>query len=304
MPLARFPAPTPEALYEGVKAIPWEEHLGRGRCLAVHLDSAQSQINHSRFGALKSKDAIVDRFRERTGTRPDVRVQRPDLQIQIYLHRDQATVSLDLSGESLHRRGYREQGSAAPIKENLAAAILLRAGWPRIASEGGALLDPMCGSGTLPIEGALISADIAPGLLHPYWGFLGWSQHQPAIWNRLISEARERRAVGLDRLGSIRGYDQNPQAVRIALVHLERAGLAGRLHFERREPRGLHTRKRRRPRLGCGQSALRRAVGHVLGSSTALLQVGQLAQGAFPRLALRRSHRQPGARKAHGPAGL
>lgn len=235
MPLARFPAPTPEALYEGVKAIPWEEHLAPGRRLAVHLDSAQSRINHSRFGALKSKDAIVDRFRERTGTRPDVRVQRPDLQIQIYLHRDQATVSLDLSGESLHRRGYREQGSAAPMKENLAAAILLRAGWPQFALAGGALLDPMCGSGTLPIEGALISADIAPGLLRPYWGFLGWSQHQPAIWNRLISEARERRAAGLERLGSIRGYDQNPQAVRIALIHLERAGLAGRLHFERRE---------------------------------------------------------------------
>jgi 23S rRNA (guanine2445-N2)-methyltransferase / 23S rRNA (guanine2069-N7)-methyltransferase len=177
MPLARFPAATPEALYDGVKDILWESHLGPEQTFAVHLDATQSQITHSRFGALKTKDAIVDRFRERTGTRPNVRVERPDLQIHVYLHRDLATISLDLSGESLHRRGYRSQGSAAPMKENLAAAILLRAGWPTIAAEGGALLDPMCGSGTLPIEAVLIAADIASGLLRRYWGFLGWKQH-------------------------------------------------------------------------------------------------------------------------------
>lgn len=235
MPLARFPATTPEALYEGVKDIPWEDHFGLEQTFAVHLDTARSQIRHSRFGALKTKDAIVDRFRERTGARPDVRAEQPDLQIRVYLHRDQATVSLDLSGESLHRRGYRDQGSAAPVKENLAAAILLRAGWPAIAADGGALLDPMCGSGTLPVEGALIAADIAPGLLRRYWGFLGWGQHRPEIWNRFIAEARERRTAGLEMLGSIRGYDREPRAVQIALVHLAQAGLAGRIHFERRE---------------------------------------------------------------------
>lgn len=235
MPLERFPAPTPEALYEGVKGIPWEDHFGLEQSFAVHLDSAQSKITHSRFGALKTKDAIVDRFRERTGTRPDVRVLRPDLQIQVYLHRDQATVSLDLSGESLHRRGYRQQGSAAPMKENLAAAVLLRAGWPAIAANGGALLDPMCGSGTLPIEGALIAADMAPGLLRDYWGFLRWRQHEAGPWRDLLAEARDRSTTGLARLGSIRGYDRDPQAIRIALMHLERAGLSGRVHFERRE---------------------------------------------------------------------
>lgn len=235
MPLASFPAPTPEAFYEGVKEIPWEDHFGREQSFAVHLDSVQSQIGHSRFGALKTKDAIVDRFRDRTGTRPDVRVERPDLQVRVYLHRDRATVSLDLSGESLHRRGYREQGSAAPMKENLAAAILLRAGWPAIGAEGGALLDPMCGSGTLPIEGALIAADVAPGLLRGYWGFTEWRQHERELWDGLMAEARDRRASGLEGLGSIRGYDRDPRAVRVALAHLDRAGLAGRVHFERCE---------------------------------------------------------------------
>jgi len=235
MELARFPATTPEALYDGVKSIPWEDHFGPEQSFAVHLDTAQSKITHSRFGALKTKDAIVDRFRERIGSRPSVQVERPNLQIHVYLYRDRATVSLDLSGESLHRRGYRKQGSAAPMKENLAAAVLLRAGWPSIAADGGALIDPMCGSGTLPIEGALVAADMAPGLLRRYWGFLGWRQHEFGTWSGLLAEARERREAGLTRLGSIRGYDHDPQAVRIALLHLEQAGLAGRVHFERRE---------------------------------------------------------------------
>lgn len=235
LPIARFPAPDAEALYAGAGAIAWEDHLAPGRTFAVHLDSAQSQVSHSHFGALKVKDAIVDRLRARTGGRPDVRTERPDVQVHVWLLRDEATVSIDFAGESLHRRGYREQGSAAPLKENLAAALLLRAGWPQIAAEAGALLDPMCGSGTLPIEAALIAADIAPGLLRRYWGFAGWLGHDPALWERLIAEAEERRAAGLGRLGSVRGYDRDPAAIRGALANLTRAGLAGRVHFERRE---------------------------------------------------------------------
>lgn len=235
LPLARFPAESPEELYNGVKDIPWEDHLSQSGSFAVHMDAARSRITHSHFGALKTKDAIVDRFRERTGLRPDVHTERPDLQIQVYLFRNEATVSLDLSGESLHRRGYRQQGTGAPIKENLAAAILLRAGWPAIAADGGALIDPMCGSGTLPIEAALIAADIAPGVLRRYWGFSGWRRHDADLWDRLLAEAQLRRGAGLERLGSIRGYDQDPHAIRVALSNLELAGLAGRLHFERRE---------------------------------------------------------------------
>jgi 23S rRNA (guanine2445-N2)-methyltransferase / 23S rRNA (guanine2069-N7)-methyltransferase len=235
LPIARFPAPDAERLYARAGAVPWEDHLARERTFAVHLDSAQSQVSHSHFGALKVKDAIVDRLRERTGDRPDVRTERPDVQVHVWLLRDEATVSIDLAGESLHRRGYREQVSAAPLKENLAAALLMRAGWPQIAAEGGALLDPMCGSGTLAVEGALIAADIAPGLLRRHWGFSGWLGHDPDLWDRLIAEAEERRAAGLARLGSVRGYDRDPGAIRIALANLTRAGLAGRVHFERRE---------------------------------------------------------------------
>jgi 23S rRNA (guanine2445-N2)-methyltransferase / 23S rRNA (guanine2069-N7)-methyltransferase len=235
LPLAELPAETPEALYAGVAQIPWEDHLGASGTFAVHLDSVASRLSHGHFGALKVKDAIVDRFRDRRGTRPDVRLERPDLQVHVHLYRDRAMVSLDLSGESLHRRGYREQGGAAPLKETLAAGILLRAGWPRIAAEGGALLDPMCGSGTLPIEGAMIAADIAPGMLRAHWGFLRWRQHVPADWEALMDEARQRRAEGLARIGSIRGYDRSSRAVRIALANLQRAGLAGRVHFERRD---------------------------------------------------------------------
>jgi 23S rRNA (guanine2445-N2)-methyltransferase / 23S rRNA (guanine2069-N7)-methyltransferase len=143
-------------------------------------------------------------------------------------------VSIDLSGESLHRRRYREEGSAAPLKESLAAAILLRAGWPALAEGRAALVDPMCGSGTLPIEGALIAADIAPGLGRTYWGFAGWLGHDAAAWEALLADAQARRSAGLGRLGSIRGYDQDPAAVRVALNNLERAGLAGLVHFERR----------------------------------------------------------------------
>jgi 23S rRNA (guanine2445-N2)-methyltransferase / 23S rRNA (guanine2069-N7)-methyltransferase len=184
---------------------------------------------------LRVKDALVDRLRERLGVRPSVDAQTPDLQIHVYVHQDQAQVSLDLSGISLHRRGYRVLGSAAPLKENLAAAILMRAGWPEAAATGGALLDPMCGSGTLVIEGALIACDIAPGLLRERFGFLHWKQHDDRAWRRLRDEAQERRLRGLDRTGRFRGYDQDPHAIRVALDDAARAGLSGVVHFERRE---------------------------------------------------------------------
>lgn len=234
LPLAQFPADTPEALYDGVYRVPWPEHFDVGRTFAVDLAATHSAITHSHFGALKVKDAIADRFRADTGARPSVQPERPDILINVYLRRDVAIVSLDLAGESLHRRGYRLAGAAAPLKENLAAGILLRASWPAIAAAGGAFLDPLCGSGTLPIEAALIAADIAPGLRRAHWGFLGWKQHDDALWRALLKEAAERRAFGLARLPPIRGCDRDPRAVRDALANAERAGLAGRIHLETR----------------------------------------------------------------------
>lgn len=235
LPLASFHAPTPETLYDGVRGIDWSDHFNVGDSFAVDFNCSRSQITHSHFGALKVKDAIVDQFRERLSERPSVDIEQPDIRINLYLLRDQATVSLDLSGQSLHRRGYREQGVEAPLKENLAAAMLLRAGWPQIAAQGGALLDPMCGSGTLPIEAALMAADIAPGLQRTHWGFLHWRQHDERIWSGLMEEAVERRARGLAKLPSISGFDRDPRAVEIALKNAAKAGLSGKLRIEQRE---------------------------------------------------------------------
>jgi len=233
--LARFPAPSEHALYEGVKALDWEDHLGPADTLAVDVVSSVSRVSHTHFAALKVKDAIVDRLRELSGARPSVDLRRPSVRVNVYLHRDEARLALDLAGEGLHRRGYRSEGVAAPLKENLAAAILLGAGWPELARSGGALLDPMCGSGTLPIEAALMAADIAPGLLRPYFGFLGWRGHRPEVWGELLAEARERRAIGLRRLSSIVGSDADPRAVRVALANLRQAGLEGHVEVQRRD---------------------------------------------------------------------
>lgn len=233
--LSQFPAETPEALYTGVQAIDWRRHFDVSNAFAVAFSSSQSEIHHTQFGALKTKDAIVDQFRDRCGERPSIRTEQPDIQINVYLLRNQATLSLDLSGDSLHKRGYRETGVPAPLKENLAAAILLRAGWPDIAAHGGVLVDPMCGSGTLLIEAAFIAADIAPGLQRKYWGFSQWKQHDTAVWQGLLDDAHARRAQGLKRLPDIRGYDQHHTAVRIAVANIERAGLSGHVHVEKCE---------------------------------------------------------------------
>lgn len=235
MPLGSFAAPTPEALYEGVKSIPWTDHIKAEGTLAVELAGATSGITHTHFGALKTKDAIVDFMRDRTGERPSVQLEQPQVQIDVRLDRDRATVSLDLSGESLHRRAYRARGVAAPLKENLAAAILLRCGWPAIAKAGGELVDPMCGSATLPIEAALMALDIAPGSMRSYFGLIGWAGHDRDLWRRLIEEARERRTATQDKRLTLRGYDQDPGAVRAAIENVERARLRGFVHVERRE---------------------------------------------------------------------
>ena len=233
--LTRFPAATAEALYAGVQQIRWGEHLDANGTLAVDFTGTGSGITHSRFGALKVKDAIVDQLRDEFGARPSVDTGRPDVRVNVYLYRDEAILSLDLSGESLHRRGYRSEAVEAPLKENLAAAILLRANWPAIAKQGGAFVDLMCGSGTLPIEAALIAGDIAPGLTRDYYGFLRWKQHDAALWDGLIAEAETRREAGLAHLPPIRGYDHEARAVRYARENVAGAGLSEYVAIARRE---------------------------------------------------------------------
>ncbi len=240
LPLRDFAAPDPDALYAGVREIDWSEHLGPEQTLAVSVDSARSQIEHTQFAAQRVKDAIVDQIRERSGSRPNVRPIQPDLALRCRLFRDQVVLFIDLSGEALHRRGWRIQGGTAPLKETLAAALLLRAGWPEIAAGGGELIDPLCGIGTLVIEGALIAADIAPGLRRDYWGFSGWRGHDQAAWSAwrtLLVEAKERRATGLHRLARsntrLRGSDLDPAAIKAAHANASHAGLAGHVQFER-----------------------------------------------------------------------
>ncbi|MCP4752043.1 MAG: bifunctional 23S rRNA (guanine(2069)-N(7))-methyltransferase RlmK/23S rRNA (guanine(2445)-N(2))-methyltransferase RlmL [Proteobacteria bacterium] len=235
LPISTFPADTPDELYDGIKKITWLDHLEPDGTLAVDFQSSQSAINHSRYGAQRVKDAVVDQFLEQFDIRPSVDLTSPDIRINLYLHKNEATVSLDLAGQSLHKRGYRTEKGAAPLKENLAAAILMRAGWPEIAENGGGLIDPMCGSGTLPIEAALMAADSAPGLLRDYYGFFKWKRHRPDIWTRLVDEAEKRESEGLSRLPPIVGYDSDSKAIAISHNNLERIGLKGFVHFEKRE---------------------------------------------------------------------
>jgi 23S rRNA (guanine2445-N2)-methyltransferase / 23S rRNA (guanine2069-N7)-methyltransferase len=223
----RFPTENAETLYDGVYRIDWAEHLDAAGSLAVEFSGLGSGIDNTHFGALKVKDAIVDRLRTPTGERPSVDKLNPDLRVHLRLDRGQAVLSLDLSGHSLHQRGYRLQQGAAPLKENLAAAVLIRAGWPRIAAEGGALTDPMCGVGTFLVEGAMMAADIAPNLRRERWGFSAWLGHVPAIWTRLHAEAQARAEAGMAKPPLwIRGYEADPRLIQPARNNIERAGLA------------------------------------------------------------------------------
>lgn len=222
-----------QQLYEGIQKIDWADHLSIDRTFAVTFAASHDnndQLRHTHFGALKVKDAIVDQFRNNFQARPSVDPINPDLRINVYLHENEATISIDLSGESLHKRGYREEGSEAPLKENLAAAVLLLSGWHQ--KENFDFIDPMCGSGTLPIEAALIKNRIAPGLLRKSFGFMGWLGHVPLLYKRLVEEAKG--MIRDEKDIKISGYDHDARAIRIALANLKKAGLS-RVHFEQRE---------------------------------------------------------------------
>lgn len=234
--LSSFTVKTQEDLYNGVYKIDWFEHINPEDSFAVSFSAKNSPaINNTHFGALKVKDAIVDQMRAKFQKRPSVDTEQPNIRINVYLHGETAQLSLDLSGESLHRRGYRDINIKAPMKENLAAAMLLRSGWPEIAKQQGSLIDPMCGSGTLLVEGAMIAADYAPGLLRDYFGFIGWKKHDAGCWRKLIAEAGQRKTAGLAKLPVIVGFDQNRHTINAALTHIANAGLQNKIHVERRD---------------------------------------------------------------------
>ncbi|MCS4281952.1 23S rRNA (guanine2445-N2)-methyltransferase / 23S rRNA (guanine2069-N7)-methyltransferase [Pseudomonas sp. BIGb0278] len=225
--LKRFAMKNADDLYDGVNAVEWQDHLLAEGSLAVEFSGHGSGIDNTHFGALKVKDAIVDKLRDKDGLRPSVDKLNPDMRVHLRLDRGEAILSLDLSGHSLHQRGYRLQQGAAPLKENLAAAVLIRSGWPRIAAEGGALADPMCGVGTFLVEAAMIAADIAPNLKRERWGFSAWLGHVPALWRKVHDEATQRAEAGLAKPPLwIRGYEADPRLIQPGRNNVERAGLS------------------------------------------------------------------------------
>ena len=231
--LGSIDATSSKSVYEGVKRIDWREHLAPGATLACDCSGGNESIRHTIYGSQLLKDAVCDNLRESTGERPNIKPERPDVLLHLHVEGPTALVSLDFSGESLHRRGYRSEGGRAPLKENVAAAVLLRAGWPQIAEAGGTLLDPMCGSGTFLTEGALIAADAAPALDREYFGFLKWHGHDASLWARLREEAQARRAVRAVRR-CILGSDIDSEAVRMAIANAIQAGVADWVHVEKR----------------------------------------------------------------------
>ena len=223
--IAEFPCDSTESLYQGVRAIPWNDHLNPKMTLAVDCNLRDSALTHSGFVALKTKDAIVDTIRDHCGSRPDVDTKDPDLRINVHLFRNHCTISLDSSGTPLDRRGYRLDRNAAPLRETLAAALLALSGWDASVP----LVDPMCGSGTIPIEAALKACHCAPGLLREGFGFQRWSGFDRQRWKELVmaarQEARENAPV------PIMGSDISGKAIEIARSNSIRADVGEMVKF-------------------------------------------------------------------------
>jgi 23S rRNA G2445 N2-methylase RlmL len=231
--LDEFEAPDGDALYEGVRALDWEPYLTPRHTLAVRVASRASALTHTQFIAQRTKDAIVDQLRERLGARPSVDLADPDFALFVHLVRDRATVYLDLSGESLHRRGYRSLALEAPLKETLAASVLRLSGWDRRRP----LLDPMCGSGTIAIEAALLARRIAPGLFRERFGVERWASHDADAARRAAAIREEARARALSEGPPILASDVDPGAVAVTLENARAAGVA--IRVERRAVRDL-----------------------------------------------------------------
>jgi 23S rRNA (guanine2445-N2)-methyltransferase / 23S rRNA (guanine2069-N7)-methyltransferase len=231
--LARFEAHDADALYQGVAAIPWADHLSPDGTLRVEFAGTSRAIRDERFGAVKTKDAIVDVMRARAGRRPDVARERPDVLVNVHLRNGVATVSLDLAGSSLHLRTPGRKSGLAPLKETLGATLLLLADWPRRARAGEPFVDPLCGAGTLAIEAAAIADDLAPGLSRTHWGFTRWLGRDDAAWSELVGEAEERRRAGAPRASLVLGTDADARSLGLARENARSLGLEG-IRFETR----------------------------------------------------------------------
>ena len=235
--LKDFKATNQHALYHEMKKIKWSEHFTAKNTFRIDVLGKHTQFTHPHYLAQVAKDAIVDQLREQYGERPNIERDYPDVVLTIKAKNDDCQLYIDLSGESLHMRGYRNQAGPAPLKETLAAALVLRSGWAqRVAEAAGdkILLDPMCGSGTILMEAAMIAFDIAPGLYRQYFGCLKWQQHDAKLWEELLTEARARKAKGLERQDIyLIGYDQHPAALIFATDAARRLGIGTRIILEK-----------------------------------------------------------------------
>lgn len=205
-------------MYEQIKAIHWEDYLDVDKTFAVDAVVFSEEFRHSKFVSYKVKDAIVDYFRDAYNKRPSVRINKPDVLLNIHIAETKCTLSLDSSGESLHRRGYRQEAVEAPLNEVLAAGMILMSGWHGECD----LIDPMCGSGTIPIEAALIARNIAPGVFRKEFAFEKWIDFDQELFDKIYNDDSQEREFA----HKIYGYDNNPKANEIATHNIKAAGVS------------------------------------------------------------------------------
>ena len=229
VPIREFPCPNPDALYREIQKIPWDDYLQPHNTLAVDSTGGNSKLNHTHFTALQVKNAIVDQQRLKSGQRSSVDANNPDVLINVHIYQDRCILSLDSSGTSLHRRGYRQAMGIAPLKETLAAALLDMVDWDSSL----AFLDPLCGSGTLPLEAGLKALNIAPGLFREKFGFESWPDFDEYLWQELLTEAKNNRI--LDLKAPISGSDRDPNVVSQARSNAERCGIQHQVTFTQTE---------------------------------------------------------------------
>ena len=225
-PLKHFTAHDADEVYNEVKAIRWEDYLTTDKSFAVDAVVFSEEFRHSKFVSYRVKDAIVDYFREKTGKRPNVRINKPDVLLNIHIAENTCTLSLDSSGESLHRRGYRQEAVEAPLNEVLAAGMILMTGWRGECD----LIDPMCGSGTIPIEAALIARNIAPGVFRQEFAFEKWPDFDRELFESIYNDDSAEREIPF----KIYGADVDPRAIAIAERNIKSAGVGRFIELERK----------------------------------------------------------------------
>lgn len=216
-PIKKFKARSADDVYLEIKKIDWSLYIEKGKTFSVDSVVYSEEFRNSRFVTYKVKDAIVDQFREHTGTRPNISVSNPDMRLHIHIADEDATISLDSSGESLHRRGYRQESVEAPLNEVLAAGMILMTGWKGKTD----FIDPMCGSGTIPIEAALIARNISPGVFRKEYAFERWPDYDAALFDRIYNDDSQEREFS----HHIYGYDIDIKAVNTARMNIRAAGL-------------------------------------------------------------------------------